>query len=194
MLEYFQALMSRGLALPLEVLPFVWLALYLANSALARAARHTSAAQRHVQYEQREVLLARAQRPGMRLLQLLLAAIAFTVALIARGAIGVAFAGGIVLQLATVFSLNVHAFLAARALARSGASSGELSLSPAYAYREMSARLHGGAVLMLLIGLLLPHLAPIGAAYLLFASALGYSRRAAAAPTIDAGAPVAGRD
>lgn len=190
MLEYFEAFRTSRLALPLEALPFVWLALYLANSALAQAAQRADAAQRRVQFEHRE-LLARGQRPLMRLAQLAMAAIAFGVALFVRGAIGVALAGGIVLQVATIFSLNLHAFLSARALARSGASNGELRLSPAYAYRQMSARLFGGALLMLLTGLLLPHLAPIGAAYLLFAAAFGYLRRAAAAPPIDAATPPA---
>lgn len=190
MVEYFEALRSRGLALPLEVLPLVWLALYLANSALAQAAQRIDAAQRQVRFEQRERLL-RGQRPLMRLVQVLIAALAFAVALLARGAIGVAFAGGIVLQIATIFSLNLQAFLSARALAQSGASQGELRLSPAYAYRQMSARLCGGALLMLLAGLLLPHLAPLGAAYLLFATAMGYLRRAAAAPPMDAGSPPA---
>src|SRR5579871_1542381 len=190
MLHYFNKLLSKGIALPLEVLPFVWIALYLANIALAQAANRADAAQTQVQYERRDLLL-RGHQLKYRFLQLLVAAIAFGVAFVARGAIGVAFAGGIVLQLATILSFNLQAFLSTRALARSGASQGTLRLSPAYGYREMSARLYGSASLMLLTGLLLPHLAPLGAAYLLFVSAAGYSRRAAAAPPLDSGAPPA---
>lgn len=82
-------------------------------------------------------------------------------------------AGGLLVFVAYHFDLNLQGLLSARGLARPNAATGALTFSMAAAFRQNAHRTPGGVVASLLKGLVLAHLALLGGALFLAASAVG---------------------
>jgi hypothetical protein len=100
------------------------------------------------------------------------------VGLLLRGPAYVLLVGGLIVSLACVLALNLQGLLSARAIALPRAVDGALTFSTAAAFRQMAHRATGAAVVSLIVGLALAHLALLGGAFFLSAFANGFRRRA----------------
>lgn len=175
--DYFTALASSELPFGTSALAIAWLVLFAANHQVARASWRRLAAQTHV-------VLADSGSGARGLTPLALAVQAGYAALVfgigwALGATAFAFfAGGLTAALAVTLGLNVHSLAFARLLARDDAGTGTATLSARFTLRNTAWRALGGACALVLLGLLLAHLAPLGGALFLTASASGMLRRA----------------
>jgi hypothetical protein len=159
------------------VAALVWLALFLANHYVVRAAHAANEAQRLIIVEDWNAV-RQGSRPKHIALQVVLAVVIFLLGLLLRGPVYVFLVGGLIVALSYVLALNLQGLLSARAIALPGAVTGSLTYSTAAALRQMSHRLVGGAVASLIAGLALAHLALLGGAFILSAFANGYRKRA----------------
>src|SRR5437762_9865105 len=74
--------------------------------------------------------------------------------------------------------LNLRSILFLRALSEPGAAKGSVTLSNHLAVKDHAFQLFGAAAFCLLLGILVAHLALLGGAFFLSATALGYLRKA----------------
>lgn len=175
--QYFASLFDSDLPFEPWVAALAWIVLFGANRRAARAARAANDAQHCIAVEDWSAL-RRGFEPRFMARQILFAAFVFAIALWLRGPVFVFLVGGMIVTMAYAVALNVQSILSARALARPDTASGMLTFSTPAAFRHMAHRVGGGAMACLLIGLVVAHLAPIGAAFFLAATAAGYLRRA----------------
>jgi hypothetical protein len=157
-----------------------WLVLFLANHRIARSARVANDSQNFLTVEDWSVL-RRGFEPRYIVAKILFASIVFLFALLLGGSAFVFLAGGLIVAMACGLALNVQGLLSVRAIARPNAVNGSLTFSTASAFRHMAHRVGAGALACLLIGLALAHLALLGGALFLAATASGYLRRARSA-------------
>jgi hypothetical protein len=175
--SYFALLLESELPFDAWVAALAWIALFFTNTFIARATRAANDSQRFVTVEDWSAL-RRGFEPKYVLAQLVFAGIVFSVGLfLGRGAF-VFFAGGLVVAITCILSLNFQSLLSARAMAQPNAATGAVTYSTALSLRQGACRLGGAALGCLIIGLALAHLALMGGALILSAAALGYLRRA----------------
>jgi hypothetical protein len=175
--SYFASLLDSGLPFDAWVAALTWIALFVTNHLIARASRAANDSQAFVAVEDWSAL-RRGFQPKFVLAQILFAGIVFAAGLFLGGAAFVFLAGGLIVAITLILSLNFQSFRSARAMAQPNAATGALTFSTALALRQGAYRLGGAALGCLIIGLALAHLALIGGALILSAAALGYLRRA----------------
>jgi hypothetical protein len=175
--SYVVSLFACQLPFDAAVAVLIWLALFVANHRVAMSVRAANDAQSLITVEDWSVL-RRGFEPKSILAKLLFAGIVFWVAYLLGSAAFVFFCGGFIVAVACTLGLNTQGLLSARAMAQPNVAKGTLTFSTALAFRHMAQRLCGVALASCIIGLALAHLAPLGGALILAASAGGYVRRA----------------
>jgi len=174
---YLEAFQFSALPLPFWGVVALWLAIFAAGHGLFRRAQALSKAQSVVLGGDPPALM-RAASPRFIVLQLAMG----TAVMLTSQAIGdlaMAFlAGGWVLTCTWSVGINLRGILLARALARPGAATGAITLSPALVLRENGVDCFGAATLFLLAGLLTAQLALLGGALFTAATGVGCLRRA----------------
>ena len=79
---------------------------------------------------------------------------------------------------AVSITLNLRSILFLRALSQPGAAKGSVTLSNHSAVKDLAFQFFGAAAFCLFLGILLAHLALLGGAFFLSATAFGYLRKA----------------
>jgi hypothetical protein len=115
-------------------------------------------------------------------LRLVVGLVVFGAAALAGREGSVFVAGGWCIAGAVALSSNVRSLLFFRALSGANSASGRIDYTVRLALINQVGELFAAALLCLLLGLLLPHLALLGAAFVLGATALGFLRKSLAAP------------
>jgi hypothetical protein len=88
------------------------------------------------------------------------------------------FGGGYLVVLVASFALNLASFLSVRALLNPAAAEGRIHYSAMYRYRSTGAQTLGFALFSATVGILFGNLAYFAGSLFLFATAIGYYRRA----------------
>jgi hypothetical protein len=178
MAEYLSALQSSTLPLPLPGVVVLWCLLYLLSHALAR--KQQAVFRSHPQtfiITEEPSRLVREQSWGLVCVHLLLTAGVFASAALG-GPPAVAFlAGGWVVTTAVSIPITLRRILFQRALSEPGAASGSVTLSCDLALESLAFELFGVSVFVLILGLCLAHLALLGGAFFIGATAFGYIRK-----------------
>jgi hypothetical protein len=160
-----------------STIALLWLVLFVANHLVARRVRLWTDAQTLVVAEGKQQL-RRAFQPRYFVLQIVFASGVFLAGFCIGSFAFPFFAGGLLVSVIYTLGLNIQGALAARSMLRGRGVEGALKFSTAFAYRQMAQRMTGGAIVCLLLGLVLPHLALLGGALLLGSTSAGYLRRA----------------
>jgi hypothetical protein len=176
---YVNALFESELPFEPWVAALIWVFLFAANRWIARSTRAANDAQHAVAVEDWNAL-RRGFEPKYVVAQIMVAGIVFLLALLLGGPAFVFLAGGLIVALAFGLGLNLQGLLSARALARPNAVIGSVTFTTASAFRHMAHRAGGAALVCLLTGLVLAHLALLGGALFLASTASGYLRKARA--------------
>jgi hypothetical protein len=176
-MTYWLALLNSELPFAPWIAIALWAALFVGNHLVAHATRAITAGQDIIVVQNRADL-ERGFRPHLVLMQALFGALIFVFALSAGAPpVYVFLGGGLIVSLTCALGLNLQAYLSAHAMQRHGAVTGSLQLSSAYATRQQVHRLAASALVCAILGGLTGHLALLGGAVLLAATALGYRRR-----------------
>jgi len=178
MAEYFTALQSTRLPLPLWGVVVLWCLLYLVSFALTRA-------QRSVLKAHPQNLIATGEPTGqireqswrLACVQVLLTAAIFTSAYFLGEPAFVFLAGGWLVTTAVSIPLALRRILFNRALAAPGAASGSVTLSYDLIIQSVAFELLGAAAFVLVLGICLSHSALLGGALFIGATGLGYLRK-----------------
>ncbi len=178
MQDYFTALQSNTMPLPFTGVVVVWCLLYLVSHGLLRWQRalNKSHPQTFITTEDSPGLV-REQSTGLIVCQVLLTAGIFVLAEF-LGPIAIAFlAGGWVVTTAVSIPITLRRILFQRGLLTAGAASGSVTLSCDFALESLAFELFGAAVFVLILGICLAHLALLGGAFFIGATAFGYIRK-----------------
>jgi len=175
--NYITQLLNSELPFEPGVAVLVWAALFLSNHWIAGSTRAANKAQHFFAVEDWSAV-HRGLEPKYVLVQVLYAGLVFLLAQLLGGSGFVFLAGGLIVAIAYLAALNVQGLWSGRALSRSDAATGALTFSTAYAFRHMAYRLGAAGLACALIGLATAHLALLGGAFFLGATAGGYLRRA----------------
>jgi hypothetical protein len=179
---YVISLLASDLPFDAWFAALAWLALFFANYRVAQATRMANDAQSVLKVEDWNAL-RRGFEPKNIAAKIVFAAIVFLLASLLGGPAFVLLAGGFIVATAYGVGLNLQGLLSARAMAEPNAVSGSVTFTTASALRHMAQRAAGGALACLLMGLALAHLALLGGALFLAATAHGYVRRAEKIPS-----------
>jgi hypothetical protein len=178
MTDYFSALQSNTVPLPFFGVVAVWGLLYLVSHGLAQWQRAISES-----HPQNFITTAESspavgeQSFRLVLVQVLLTAGIFGAAAF-LGPLAFAFlAGGWVVTTAVSIPITLRRILFQRGLLASGAASGSVTLSYDFAIESLAFELFGAAVFVLILGVCLSHLALLGGAFFIGATAFGYIRK-----------------
>lgn len=179
MTGYATILDGTALPVPVWALAVVWVLLLLVSQALAANAQSLAGTSRLAADPS-----GGAPPVGASLLaaRVVFAAAVFVAAAYLDGASSVFLAGGLCVAAAVAVAGSIRNVLLVRARSQCASGTPEAALTPRLWYRSQAAELFSGAVLCLIIGLLLPHLAPLGAAFILAASSLGWFRKSLRQP------------
>jgi hypothetical protein len=175
--HYVTAFEHSRLPFGVGVAALIWLVLFIANLLVARRVARASDSQAVIVAEGRAAL-RRGFLPLYVFVQVSMAAMVFPVSAFVGEPFFVVLGGGQLVCVIFVLGLNVHSLLSITAMARANAVEGQLKLSVAFSFRQVAQRLIGAAVTCVLLALLLAHLALLGGAVLLGATAAGHLRRA----------------
>jgi hypothetical protein len=175
--RYLASLFASTLPAPIWALALLWLLLLLCSYVLLSWGQRLRAAQSCISFP-----AGLQPRLSVRLFttRVALAFAVFLAADLLGGPSSVFFAGGWWIMTAVTLSSNLRSALFLQALAEPRNARGNTEYSPRFARRTQATELSSAALLCLLLGLLLPHLALLGAALFLAAAALGYFRKARA--------------
>ncbi|MEO8565059.1 MAG: hypothetical protein ABI541_01645 [Betaproteobacteria bacterium] len=176
---YVNKLLESELPFEAWVAALIWVALYIASRWIAQSLRAANGAQHAVTVEDWSAL-RRSLEPKYAVAQILVAGIVFLLALMLGRPAFVFFAGGMIVASACGLGLSAQGLFTARAMARPNAVNGSVTFSTASAFRHMAHRAGGAAVVCLLIGLVLAHVALLGGALFLASTGNGYLRKARA--------------
>jgi hypothetical protein len=175
--SYLALLVESQLPFNPWVAALAWLALFLANHGVAMATRAANEAQSLVGAEDWSIL-RRGSAPQYVLAKILFTGIVFLLAYQLGSTAFVFLGGGYIVAVACTVGLNTQGLLSARAMAQPNAGKGTVIFSTPLAFRHGAQRLCGVALACCIIGLALAHLALLGGALILGATAQGYLRRA----------------
>ena len=173
---YLNDLISSSLPIPHWALILFWLILYAVSQVLYRQANSLRHKQTLITTGNTGELV-REQNWKLSLVQVLLTSAIFTSATLIGGAFFVFFAGGWIVITAASIPINLSTVLFRRTLTQPGAGTGAVILSSRLAVKDAAFKLLGLAVFCLLLGLVTAHLALLGGAFFLFATAMGYLRK-----------------
>jgi hypothetical protein len=176
---YFNGLLESELPFEPWVAAMLWLAFFGASRWMAQSLRAANNAQHAVTVEDWSAL-RRSLEPRYLVVQIVVAAIIFLLALQLGKPAFTFLAGGMIVASAFGLGLTAQGLLTARALASANAVKGAVTFSTASAFRHMAHRAAGAALACLLTGLALAHLAPLGGALFLASTANGSLRKARA--------------
>jgi len=176
-MHYVYTLLASRPPLPSWAVVAAWPLVYLTNHFVARALRAENTRQQCIVLANAQAL-RRGSAPMWMFVQVLYAAVVFSVSVYIGGATFVFLGAGLDVSLICILGLNVQAWLSTRAMARPDAVDGSLTLSTRYALRQLASRLFGASLVCLLLGLLLAQLALLGGGVLCAAAGSGYLRRA----------------
>jgi len=183
--DYLTDLEYSSLAFPLWGVALLWLAVFVLSHILFRKTRRLIEQQALVKLEGLAVL-GRASSPRFIAAQVGMATAIFALGHYIGGIFVPLYAGGWLLTTCASLVSNLQSYFYVRAITRRGAAAGSLTITQALAYRENAFLLCGMAVFCLVGGLLLAHLALLGGALFIGASALGNLRRARQAEVVSA--------
>jgi hypothetical protein len=174
---YLAALFDSTLPFPPWGPTLLWAVLFLLNHQVVKLARVANNAQRGIVIEDWNAL-RQGSEPKYIFMQVLVAVLGFTLAFLLGGAGYTFFAGGLIIQIGCVLSLNLQALLTARSMARPDAGTGTFTFSTPAAFRQLAHRVFSIAIAALFAGLVTAHLALLGGAALLGVTASGLYRKA----------------
>jgi hypothetical protein len=189
MADYFSALQSNTVPLPLFGVVTIWGLLYLVSHGLAQWQRALSKShpQNFITTEEPSRVVQK-QSIGLIPVQVLLTAGIFGAAVFLGPPAFAFLAGGWVVTTAVSIPITLRRILFQRGLSASGAASGSVILSSDFALESLAFELFGAAVFVLILGVCLSHLALLGGAFFIGATACGYirkTRRPGAPPRAD---------
>jgi len=174
---YLATLAGSTLPLPAWAIGVAWVALFAATNHVTLRSQRLLASQTHVLLEDPD-RLAHMQRPSVVLTQLGV----FTGLLVLTYWLGetlFAFVGGgLVVALATTLGMNLHSLAFAKRLARGKGATGALTLSTAFVFDDIGHRALGGALMLLVAGVVLANGALLGGAVFLGSTGYDFLRRA----------------
>jgi hypothetical protein len=173
--DYLAKLFLSPLPVSLGVLAVLWLVVHCTSLALALHSLRFSAAEQHI------VIPDEAQpklTPRMVGFQTVLAMAVFAYAFFAGGALASVFAGGWFIAATLGLALNARNALLVHARTSPGGVSGRAVISVDAALKERAADLWAGVILCILVAIVVPHPAFLGAAWILGSGAAGLARRA----------------
>lgn len=175
--NYLRHLESRTMPLPIWGVVVSWFILYCCAHILVRKGYAFRRAQNVIVVRPGGVS---ARPPGLRLIlcQLLLTGAIFASASLLGGPFFVFFACGWLVTTAVSIPTGLRSLFFLRAISQREAAKGSVTMSPQLVTRDQAYHLFGAAVFCLLLGVILAHLALIGGALFLSATAIGYQRRA----------------
>ncbi|MDB5806278.1 MAG: hypothetical protein JWN73_3600 [Betaproteobacteria bacterium] len=185
--DYLTDLEYSSLALPLWGIALLWLVAFVFSHILFRKTRKLLEQQALVKLEGMAAL-GRASSPGIIGARIGMATAIFAVSNYIGGYSVPLYAGGWLLTTCASLVVNLQGYLYVRAMTRQSAAAGSLTITKALVYRENAFSFFAFATFCLVAGLLLPHLALLGGALFIGATAFGYLRRARKADA----APAAG--
>ena len=172
MYAYLSRFESNTFPIPEWGVVVVWLILFLASHLVVLRVLQAFRAQECIHVGPPAGLL-RPISARLILTQLAFAAAIFTLARLIGGAFFVFFAGGYVLTTAVMLATNLYSWRFYRDL-KPPLSVGTITLSNRFVVRSQSYGLWSAAALCLCVGLLIAHLAFLGAAYFLGCDGLGF--------------------
>lgn len=178
MAEYLTFLESSTLPLPLPVVVALWCLLYALAHFLRR--KHLAIAKSHAQnFIVTEEPTGQIHQQSLTLasVQIVLTAIIFGSAKLLGGPLYVFLAGGWIVTTAVSVPVTLRRILFQRALSAPDAASGSVILSYDFAVESLAFELFGAAVFVLILGVCLSHLALLGGAFFIGATACGYIRK-----------------
>lgn len=178
MSEYLNALQSSSLPLPFWGVVVLWCLLYSLSYALAQT--QEAVAKSHPQN-----FIATGEPTGrireqswkLACAQVILTGAIFISARLLGGPAFVFLAGGWVVTTAVSIPIALRRILFQRALSDPEAASGSVTLSYDLAIESLAFELFGAAVFVLILGVCLSHLALLGGAFFIGATAFGYIRK-----------------
>jgi len=168
--------MSSSLPIPFWALILFWLILYAVSQVLYRKANALTKKQTLLTTGKTGELV-REQNWKLSIFQVLFTSAIFTSAAVIGGAFFVFFAGGWIVITAASIPINLRSILFFRALTRPDAATGSVTLSNRLAVKDAGFKLLELAVFCLLLGLVTAHLAILGGAFFMSATAIGYLRK-----------------
>lgn len=173
---YLGQLALSAIPLPEWAVVVFWVVLFFLSHVLIRQGRVLSQAQAFVVDKVAPGLI---REPSARLMagQVLFAAAVFGLSSWIGGAAFVLLAGGWVVTATAAVAINLRSVLFLRAISRPGAAEGSVTFSSPLSVRNRAFHLFGAAALCFLLGVLLAHLALLGGALFLSATAVGYLRK-----------------
>lgn len=179
--SYIASLVASSLPLPIWALALLWVLFLLCSYASLSWSQRLRAAQSLVSFPPGlEVKLSRQLFAG----RVVVAAAVFLAADLLGGSSSIFIGGGWCIATAVAMSSNLRSALFLNALSVPRSANGRIEWSAQLARRNQALDLSAAALLCLLVGFLLPHLALLGAALFLATAALGYLRRARALPRL----------
>jgi Na+/pantothenate symporter len=174
--SYLSHLMSSSLPIATWGLVLVWLILFSFSHVLSQKGNDLVKKQSYILNGDTNEL-GQKQNWKLTVFQLLFSSAIITVAAFMGGAGFVFFAGGWIVITAVSIPLNLRNLLFLRELSRPDAATGSVSLSSRLAVQDAAFKLLGMASFCLLLGLVLAHLALLGGALFMSATAIGYLRK-----------------
>ncbi len=174
--NYFNNLMSSSLPLPLWVLIIIWFILFIAAHILTWKGNALANQQSFIVTRKTDELVS-GQNWRLTVFQILFTSAIFTFATIIGGPFFVFFAGGWIVITAVSIPLNLRSVLYLRAIVQSEAATGSVTISNRLAVKDVAFKLYGLAAFCLILGLVMAHLALLGGALFISATATGYLRK-----------------
>jgi hypothetical protein len=184
--NYLSDLGASELPFSVTSLAAIWVLLFGLAHVLERYTRSVSHKQAHVVH-----LSSIDTGPQWKVLfgQAFSAAIVFGLSGHFGGAVAVLFAGGWVLVALYVIASNLRSLFFTVALARPNAATGSVTFGTRMLIQSQAVEYLTGAAIYLCLGLLIPHMAPLGASLVLTASGVGMFRKSYAGIDADASVP-----
>jgi hypothetical protein len=174
---YLNALEASTIPIPQWGIVIAWLIIYASAHILARMCRALSRTQQFV-VTGGPPGLVKEQSLKIMLVQIILSAAVFASASFIGGPFFVFFAGGWLVTTAVSIPLTLRKIFYLRALSQPGAAEGSVTLSSQLAVKDAAFQLFGIAAFCLLLGIVFAHLALLGGALYISATAFGYFRKA----------------
>jgi hypothetical protein len=188
--DYLSRLSSSTLPLPQEGVIVFWCVVFVVMHFLASKVNQLVAASKTIRADTSDKALSNPS-PQILLLQVLLAAFVFGASPYAGNAFFVFMGGG--WAVTTLISLPniLMGFLTYKAYSQPGAMQGSVKMSERLTIMRAAFQTFGMALACLLLGIFLAHLALLGGAFVLTATAVGYLRRLRRLPLLPATEPAA---
>lgn len=179
--KYFAELQASPILLPKWGVVVLWVVIFGLANVLSRKIRAHADEQQFIINENTSGLI-RKESLKLTLIRIALSAAIFAYASFFGGPIFSFVAGGWVVLTAVSIPLQVRNYFFLRALSGPSAAKGSVTLSGPLVIKQQAFHLFGLAVLCLLLGILLAHLALFGGALFISSTAYGYLRKTKVKP------------